>query len=964
VHGIRIDRPFRDPTSAIRVIMRKIPLILSIAVSCILYGTSVVAADDAIDFGKQIAPILTRNCSACHNAKKPEGGLVLESYSSLMKGGDSGDSVVAGMADKGELLARIVATDDSTMPPTDNSVGAKRLTESEVALIKASIAAGAMAPAETGDTAMNWRDITGSLKPIYASDMSPDGSYLSFGVGNVVAMVYEPFGATPPTIEYLLDPELKLVDGTPIKATHLDLVQSLAFSHDSQRLATGGYRSVKIWRRQTASSPLANPIPAGSRLVASNLEGTRLAFATSDNAIAIFDTTNLQQVTILRGHQEPITAATWSASMDCLFTCDKSGKALRWNLVGDIPSTLEFPRTDETEQAPRVTLVAEGITDARALASINDSNVLIVRADNKLVNLNLVPATESTATTETFSPNAAFDRFEGVNLIGVTKVAEGHQYLVAFGNVIELVAADSAVASKRIDQGEPVGAISASRDGSKLGAAGASGQIKLWNLQDGKQLATTQGDYDHLRSLRTAERNVARQKAFVDFLAARVPELKKEAEKEVEARKKVEEARAKAVELVAAKMKDVETAATVVTTTQASIEETRKAIEEANKRMATLMTELEAKQKAVADAEKNKKTAEEELAKHDQALATATDGVERANAEIPKQEQLVASETAILTSVQQSFEALQKTAPAPTSAIAFDASGTRIIVATEDNSINLFDVVSGKPVAKLQPATATLKTIVVAPDQQLLGGDNDQFAHWDLNLPWQLERSLGGPTSALFSDRITALDFSPDGKWLAVGSGPPSRFGDVKLFAIDSGEIHRDLGEAHSDTVLGLRFSPDGRHLATAGADKLCRLFELESGKLLRTFEGHTHHVLGVAWQNDGLTIATASADNSVKTWNVTTGERKQSIGGFTKEVTGIEFVGQTDQILTSSIDGQAKLHNAANGQQVRVFTGPNSALYTVAVTNDGQYVTVGGQSGEVWVWKVSDAKVVRKIPE
>jgi WD40 repeat protein len=228
---------------------------------------------------------------------------------------------------------------------------------------------------------------------------------------------------------------------------------------------------------------------------------------------------------------------------------------------------------------------------------------------------------------------------------------------------------------------------------------------------------------------------------------------------------------------------------------------------------------------------------------------------------------------------------------------------------------------------------------------------------------------LGSPLaddvgSTLFSDRITALDFSPDGQSLAIGSGPPSRFGEVKIVAIATGEVQRDFGEAHSDTVLGLRYPPDGRQLATCGADKLCRLYQLDSGQLLRSFEGHTHHVLGVSWQNNGQTLATASADNSVKSWNVATGERKQSIAGFGKEVTGIEFVGLTDQVVTSSVDGQARLHNASNAQLVRAFAGANTALYTVSASDDGLFIVAGGQSGQVWIWKLADGALVRKIPE
>ncbi len=147
------------------------------AIILLLLLSPTIAHAQEVDFAAQVAPLLTKNCSACHNTKKPEGGLVLESFATLMKGGDSGQAVVPGMVDKGELLARIVATDDSAMPPADNAVGAKRLTEAEIGLVKAWIAAGAPAPKVSTTTTMNWRDITGTLKPVYASDISPDGTY-------------------------------------------------------------------------------------------------------------------------------------------------------------------------------------------------------------------------------------------------------------------------------------------------------------------------------------------------------------------------------------------------------------------------------------------------------------------------------------------------------------------------------------------------------------------------------------------------------------------------------------------------------------------------------------------------------------------------------------------------------------------------------------------------------------------
>ncbi len=296
------------------------------------------------------------------------------------------------------------------------------------------------------------------------------------------------------------------------------------------------------------------------------------------------------------------------------------------------------------------------------------------------------------------------------------------------------------------------------------------------------------------------------------------------------------------MEAIAAKVKDVETAKAAVTATVTSMEETKKAIEEANKKLQALAAEMETKQKAVAEAEKNKMAADAELAKHDQALATATEGVDRANALIPKQEQLVATETMALTAAQQAFDMLKTVAAPVARMLAFDATGHQVVVASSDNVWNVFEAQSGKPVAKLQstPGSRGGMDYRRSKSGRRVGR---QLLHVGFELAVATGKSHRWPTLNLFSDRITALDFSPDGQQLAVGSGPPSRFGDVKLLAVASGEVQRDMGEIHSDTILGVRYSPDGRYLATAAADKLCKLFALDTMTALRSFEGHTHHV-------------------------------------------------------------------------------------------------------------------------
>ena len=239
-----------------------------------------------------------------------------------------------------------------------------------------------------------------------------------------------------------------------------------------------------------------------------------------------------------------------------------------------------------------------------------------------------------------------------------------------------------------------------------------------------------------------------------------------------------------------------------------------------------------------------------------------------------------------------------------------------------------------------------------------------QLLRWNLKADWRLSHSIGNYESSPFSDRITALDFSPDGLHVAVGGGPPSRFGEVHILNCETGNVVTNLGEVHSDSVLGLRFDPSGRKLASGAADKLCKVFDVETGQHIRSFEGHTHHILGLDWQDDGQVLATASADTTIKVWKAESGEQIRTIAGFKKEVTALRFVGQTPQIVSSSADGTVRLHDSNNGKQIRTFSGAKDAVFSVSVTGSSDRIAAGGQLGQVWTWNVKDAKLVSTTPE
>jgi WD40 repeat protein len=105
---------------------------------------------------------------------------------------------------------------------------------------------------------------------------------------------------------------------------------------------------------------------------------------------------------------------------------------------------------------------------------------------------------------------------------------------------------------------------------------------------------------------------------------------------------------------------------------------------------------------------------------------------------------------------------------------------------------------------------------------------DDRTIVWNLNPSWELTQAIGsGDMDSPLTDRVNALDFSPDGKVLATASGEPTRSGEVKLWSVSDGSLLNAFTNVHSDAVLSLRFSPDGRFLASSSADRFVRVVEL-----------------------------------------------------------------------------------------------------------------------------------------
>ena len=125
----------------------------------------------------EIRPLLAAKCLACHSSGAKLGGLVMETYESLVKGGTHGPAIVPGKSGESRLILMLEGKVQPRMPFQSDP-----LVAAEVAMLRAWIDAGAKGPAP-GEAAT-------TLKPLAIPDLRPQVPVAS----PVVALKFSPDG--------------------------------------------------------------------------------------------------------------------------------------------------------------------------------------------------------------------------------------------------------------------------------------------------------------------------------------------------------------------------------------------------------------------------------------------------------------------------------------------------------------------------------------------------------------------------------------------------------------------------------------------------------------------------------------------------------------------------------------------------------------------------------------------------
>ncbi len=265
-------------------------------------------------------------------------------------------------------------------------------------------------------------------------------------------------------------------------------------------------------------------------------------------------------------------------------------------------------------------------------------------------------------------------------------------------------------------------------------------------------------------------------------------------------------------------------------------------------------------------------------------------------------------------------------------AVSFSPDGKLLASGLYDHTINLWGIPSCNLLKKLTGHKSLIDAVCFSPDGKCLAsGSKGNIRLWKI------------PQGMLFKvlrvskmSDVTTISFSLDGRLLAAGL-----LGGIKLWEMPHGKVFRTFRLSRMLDVTSVSFSPDGKFLAAASGDSAIMIWEIQSGKLVRTLKGGKRYdnVKTVCFSPDGKFLASGSENRTIKIWEMPSGK-----------------------LLTCLFDPATLME----GKKINQYTSINKYGHVITYTlpcgspiPPGAICTCNCVPG-TWVYTPSDSKVMR----
>lgn len=221
-------------------------------------------------------------------------------------------------------------------------------------------------------------------------------------------------------------------------------------------------------------------------------------------------------------------------------------------------------------------------------------------------------------------------------------------------------------------------------------------------------------------------------------------------------------------------------------------------------------------------------------------------------------------------------------------------------------------------------------------------------------LVWDAWNSLKTHAINMRSSWCMTCAYAPSGNMVAcAGLDNVVSIYNLQQQRTEPGALYQELA-GHQMYISCCRFINDNQMLTSSG-DRTCGLWDIPSGKRLRSFEGHAGDVMFLSVGPSKSTFVSGSCDTTAKLWDLRDrdGRSAQTFAGHEADINAIEFFPDGQCFATGSDDHSCRLFDIRADQQVNVFREPkvNTAVTSVAFSGSGRLLFAGYDDCNCNVW-------------
>lgn len=252
--------------------------------------------------------------------------------------------------------------------------------------------------------------------------------------------------------------------------------------------------------------------------------------------------------------------------------------------------------------------------------------------------------------------------------------------------------------------------------------------------------------------------------------------------------------------------------------------------------------------------------------------------------------------------------------------VIFSLDGKTLLSGSEDHTVKLWDVITGKCLRTFKGHTDWISSIATCFTSEaaiLASSSEDRSVKlWDLG-SGECLRTLSG-----HSKDIKSIAFSPDGKMLASASCDSTlKLWDISTGDCLYTFHKNDDSSPSSDGLRSVIFSSDGCTLVTGGCDRALRFWDISTGDRYQVWEDIDY--IGSIILSSERQILFSNPDKFIKLWDLKTGECLKTLEGHSNSVTSIALSPDNQFLVSGSYDETAKLWHVETSECLKTFRAP-----------------------------------------